>query len=228
MNRRVAFVLVVGLLWGACGDGAGSPTPSESTSTTAGPTSTVITPPSRCDYYDVPGCALFGWVLAEPMPTDDALAVVAGLAGPAIAVWRSDLACVLEVTMLPPGGPGSGTRVPSRFAYVDAAGIRERRLATSGSVAPPITGMFISESYWNHWEDQWDQAQQAGVLVEAVAVWLPADPIPPRAPAGFRAIVPVPWRRTDSIDPSYAGELLLESEEFPAGYLGEPAPVVCG
>ncbi len=112
---------------------------------------------------------------------------------------------------------------------MDAEGIRQRRLATSGSVAPPITGMMISESYWNRWEDQWAQAQEEGVLVEAVAVYLPTALVADGPPHGFRAIVRVPWRRTDTLDPAvYAGELLVESEDFPAGYLTQPAALTCG
>ena len=83
---------------------------------------------------------------------------------------------------------------PTRFAYVDAGGIRERRLAASGDLAPPITGIHISESFWNKWEDQWAQAQEAGVLLEAVAVYLPRELVADGPPAGFRAVVRLPWR----------------------------------
>jgi hypothetical protein len=118
---------------------------------------------------------------------------------------------------------------PTRFAYVDAEGIRERRLATSGSLAPPITGIHISQSYWDRWEDQWAQAQGDGVLVEAVAVYLPQDLPAGGPPAGFEAMVALSSRRTDTLDPAaYAGELLLESEDFPAGYLSDPEPPTCG
>ncbi|MFH1329049.1 MAG: hypothetical protein ABIJ48_00090 [Actinomycetota bacterium] len=210
----------------ACGEGPdGAFTTASSTSTTTSSTTSSTTPPVlRCAYYDIEGCAVFGLVLAEPRPTAAALAAVAGLPGVAIAVWRGDLVCVMEFNM---GAPGPVPTVPSRFAYVDAEGIRERRLATSGSLAPPITGIHISESAWNHWEDQWAQAQQEGVLAEAVAVYLPRELVADGPPAGFRAIVRLPWRRTDTIDPSYAGELLLETEDFPAGYLSEPAALVC-
>ena len=149
---------------------------------------------------------------------------MAGLPGVAVAVWRTDFACTLQASM---GAPGPVPTEPTRFAYVDAEGIRERRLATSGSVAPPITGIHISQSYWDRWEDQWAQAQEAGVLVEAVAVYLPAGSGGRRAPRPASGPwSAVPWRRTDTLDPAvYAGELLLESEDFPAGYLSEPEPL---
>jgi hypothetical protein len=140
-------------------------------------------------------------------------------------VWRADFACTLQATM---GAPGPVPTEPTRFAYVEAQGIRERRLATSGDVAPPISGIHISQSYWDRWEDQWAQAQEEGVLVEAVAVYLPRESAADGPPSGFRAIVRLPWRRTDTLDPAaYPGELLLETEDFPAGYLSEPAPLTC-
>ena len=63
--------------------------------------------------------------------------------------------------------------------------------------------------------------------MEAVAVYLPRELVADGPPAGFRAIVRLPWRRTDTIDPSYTGELLLETEDFPVGYLSEPAALTC-
>jgi hypothetical protein len=216
--KRVAGLLAVALLGASCGGDA-------SPGTTAGAT-TGTTTPAGCRYYDLEGCALYGLVLPQPLPTADALAAVAGLPGVAIAVWRRDPACVRDVSMGPPGEPVP--TYPSRFAYVDAGGIRERRLATDGSLAPPITGLHISESYWSHWEDQWAQAQGPGVLVEAVAVYLPRDQVADGPPSGFRALVRLPWRRTDTFDPeAYSGELMLESEGFPAGYLSEPEPITC-
>lgn|GEM_PF-1690609 len=221
-SAALALLAVIAPLAAGCGDGAATPT-----SAVPGTTGTTMAEAPYCDYYDVEGCAVYGLVLPAPAPTAEALEAVAGLPGVAIALWRADFACVLDISMGPPGEPVP--TYPSRFAYVDAAGIRERRMATSGDLAPPITGLHISESYWNHWEDQWDKAQEAGVLVEAVAVYLPREVVADGPPAGFRALVRVPWRRTDTLDPAvYPGELLLESEEFPAGYLSEAAPVACG
>ena len=216
MKPAAIAPLAAVLLLAACGE-------APSTTGADGPTTTT---PAGCAYYDIAGCALYGLVLAQPLPTADALAAVAGLPGVAVAVWRADLVCVLDTTMQPPGEPA--TRSPSRFAYVDAGGLRERRLATSGVVAPPITGLHISESYWNRWEDQWARAQENGVLVEALALYLPSATVAAGPPDGFRAVLPLPWRRTDTLDPAaYPGELLVESEGFPNGYLSEPAPLTC-
>jgi len=199
--------------------------PSTTGPETTGTTGTTPTTAAACGYYDVEGCALYGLVLAAPRPTAEALVAVADLPGVPIAVWRTDFTCTLQANM---GAPGPVPTEPTRFAYVDAGGIRERRLATSGDLAPPITGIHISESFWNKWEDQWAQAQEAGVLVEAVAVYLPRELVADGPPAGFRAVVRLPWRRTDTLDPSaYPGELLLDSEGFPAGYLTEPDPLAC-
>ncbi|MBM3695679.1 MAG: hypothetical protein FJW79_07080 [Actinobacteria bacterium] len=216
MKPAAVLILAGALLLGACG-GSGSPFASVGTSEAAG---------LACGYYDVEGCAVYGLVLPTPLPTAAALAAVAGLPGVAVALWRSDFACVLDITMGPPGEPVP--TYPSRFAYVDAAGIRARRMDTEGSLAPPITGLHISQSYWNHWEDQWAQAQEEGVLIEAVAVYLPREFVADGPPSGFRVMVRLPWRRTDTLDPAlYAGELLLESEMFPAGYLSSPAEPAC-
>jgi hypothetical protein len=223
--KTAALLLATVLLLAACGDDASSTATSApgATDTTAEATSTTLT---ACGYYDLDGCALYGLVLASPLPTAAALDAVAGLPGVPIALWRTDYTCTLQANM---GAPGPVPTEPTRFAYVDAGGIRERRLATSGDVAPPITGIHISESFWNRWEDQWAQAQEPGVLVEAVAVYLPTDFGAVGLPSGIRAVVLIPWRRTDTLDPAvYTGELLLESEDFPAGYLSEPEPLTCG
>lgn len=217
-----ALLFALGLFAAGCGDDAVTTTIAPATTAT---TATTGTTTAACGYYDVEGCALYGLVLPAPVPTATALAAVAGLPGVAVAVWRSDYACTLQASM---GAPGPVPTEPTRFAYVDAEGIRERRLATSGDVAPPISGIHISQSYWDRWEDQWAQAQADGVLVEAVAVYLPAEQVADGPPAGFRALVRLPWRRTDTLDPAvYAGELLLEIEDFPAGYLSEPEPLAC-
>lgn len=218
MKPAAPLLLALALFAAGCGDDA-------SVSPTSAPGTTSSTSPARCGYYDVEGCALYGLVLPDPRPTAAALAAVAGLPGVAVAVWRTDFACTLQATM---GAPGPVPTEQTRFAYVDAAGIRERRLATSGDVAPPISGIHISQSFWDRWEDQWAQAQEAGVLVEAVAVYLPREIVADGPPEGFRALVRLPWRRTDTLNASvYAGELLLESEEFPTGYLTEAEPLAC-
>lgn len=220
MKPAALLLLALAVLATACGDEATVPS-------TSGPgtTGTTATAAASCGYYDVEGCALYGLVLPLPQPTAQALAAVAGLPGVPIAVWRAEFTCTLQANM---GAPGPVPTEPTRFAYVDAGGIRERRLATSGGVAPPITGIHISESFWNKWEDQWAQAQEAGVLVEAVAVYLPRELVADGPPAGFRAVVRLPWRRTDTLDTAvYPGELLMESEDFPAGYLSDPEPPAC-
>jgi hypothetical protein len=218
----LALFAALAVIAAGCSNEAASPA-----SATSGPTGTTSPEAPACAYYDVEGCALYGLVFPAPLPTAEALAAVAGLPGVPVAVWRADFACV---PLINPGPPGDAVPTePSRFAYVDAEGIRERRLQASGTVAPPITGIHVSQSYWDRWEDQWAQAQEEGVLVEAVAVYLPRVLVADGPPSGFRALVRIPWRRTDTVDPAvYPGELLLESEEFPPGYLSEADPVSCG
>ena len=89
--------------------------------------------------------------------------------------------------------------------------------------------MHISVSYWEHWEDQWEQAQKPGVLFEAMALyvreaWLGSL----RSDERFRAVEIIEHRRTDSLSPDYPGELLLEWEGFPEGHLSTPSTTGAG
>jgi hypothetical protein len=224
----VASVALALLIWAIVPAGCADTTPA--TRSTRDATTAAQTAPDAADAgvdappqsRTEPGGVVVAVVPREPMPLEAALALGPELGGDVIAVFRTDYACVRPAT----GGLPEWSPEPSRFAYVEAGGIRERRLATVDSgLSPPITGWLIAESYWLHWEDQWEQAQRPGVTFDAVAVYVPevvagalaADP-------RFQEVVELPHRRTDSLDPSYAGELLLQSEELPPGILG-PAPI---
>lgn len=234
MRSSFTLAVVVAVLMAAgCGDDGsvfGSvPESRGSTSESTGsvPDSTGSVPGGeRCVREDVDGCVLMGVVFVEPVALDEALAAAEGFGGEAIAVYRTDAVCVPDIsyTAFPPDPPEP---VASRFAYVDAEGIRERRLeANNAGLSPPITGQHISESFWNQWEEEWRLAQQEGVLIAAVAVYVASDAAATiAADARTAAVVPVPSRRTDSLDPSYAGELLVESKAFPTGHL-DPAPSI--
>lgn len=207
---RWRFLSVVALTAGLAACGGGS---SSSSST-------------LCDYYDVEGCAVFGLVLTEPVSTADALAIASDLQAVPIAVWRTDFTCVKGASA---GLPGPLPEARSRFAYVNADQIRDRHLDASGSVAPPITGLHIFESYWGKYVDEWTQVQQSGVLLEAIAVYLPDDSAGSlAADPRFREVVTFgdyAWR-TESLSPSYTGELVIDG--FPSGYLSTPAGLSCG
>jgi len=183
-------------------------------------------PVAECSLEDVEGCALVGVVFSDPMELDEALGFVEGFAGTALAVYRVDAVCVPDIsfTAMPPDPP---ERVPSRFAYVDAGEIRDRRLAaTNAGLSPPITGGHISESYWEQWEEEWRLAQHEGVLIAAVGFYTSLDvALTMSRDTGVVGVVEIPSRRTDSLDPSYAGELFVESKAFPAGYL-DPVPSI--
>ncbi|NIR35424.1 MAG: hypothetical protein GWN79_03605 [Actinobacteria bacterium] len=164
---------------------------------------------------------MLGLRLDPPLPLDDALAVAADVGGTAIAVYRTDAVCVPAVQFSAAAEP---ERVASRFAYVDAEDIAERRLdAVDGGLAPPISGFHISQSYWDAWEAEWRAAQRTGVLIEGVAVWIGDDATV--ADPRVAETVLLTWRRTDSLDPSYPGELLMDSEAFPG--LSRPADPGC-
>jgi len=208
VRRTVALVVVSMILVAACGDDSG---PSSAT---------------LCDYYDLEGCTVFGLVLADPVPTADALAVAADLRGVPLAVWRTDLTCVSAASTGPPGVSYGPETEPSRFAYVDAQKIRDRHLAASGSVAPPITGLSIFESYWRHYADQWNQAQRSGVLIEAIAVYLPDSSAETLAgDPRFTATSELESERSESTSLTYHGELTVYG--FPDGYLSTPPDIVC-
>lgn len=219
--RISALLLGAALLSTGCGDDGGvfgSIPESGDGSTSAGDTG--------CSREVVEGCDLFGVVFSDPMELDEALGFVESFAGVAVAVYRVDAVCVPDIsfTAMPPDPP---EWVPSRFAYVDAGEIRERRLAaTNAGLSPPITGGHISESYWAQWEEEWRLAQAEGVLIAAVGFYTSQDvALTMSRDPGVAGVVTIPSRRTDSLDPSYAGELFVESKDFPAGYL-DPAPSI--
>jgi len=211
---RPFTAIVPAVLLVAAAAACGEPVLQDTTTTASGV-------PNACRRDSVDGCTMLGLRLDPPLPLDEALAVAAGAGGTAIAVYRTDAVCVPAVQFSPAEEP---ERVASRFAYVDAEGIAERRLAASSEgLSPPISGFHISQSYWDAWEAEWRAAQRPGVLIEGVAVWIDSD----AAVSDPRVAdeVPLAWRRTDSIDPSYAGELLMDSEAFPG--LGRPADPGC-
>ncbi len=150
-------------------------------------------------------------MLAQPVPLAEAVALDDGLGGLAIAVYRTDSACVptIEFSPMP-----SGEQEASRFAYVDAPEIQVRRLeAVNAGLSPPISGFHISQSYWTHWESEWAAAQLDGVLIEAVVVYVPDDrQAPAEADPRVASVVEVTDRRTDSLDPGYPGELFIDDD----------------
>jgi hypothetical protein len=174
-----------------------------------------------CGYYDVDGCSVFGLVMVDPLPTAEASAAVADLGGVPIAVWRTDYVCIFHYSM--PVGPTYG--VPSRFAYVDADNMRERILAAEGSVAPPITGLDSWNRQFDAYLQEWSKAQEPGVLIEAIAVYLPVSMQASltRDPR-FRTVVLLSSSRTESTDPSYTGELMVDDSPP----LSEPPEPDCG
>lgn len=181
-----------------------------------------------CSRDDIDGCTLLGLVFEGPTPLDEALEIAEGFGGEAIAVYRTDAVCVAAVSFSAvPDQPLE--RVASRIAYVDAEEISVRRLeATNSGLSPPITGLHISQSYWDQWEEEWRLAQREGVLIAAVALYTDeAESAAIEADPAIAAVVPVPSRRTDSLDPSYPGELFVESKAFPVGYLDPVPPIDC-
>jgi hypothetical protein len=218
----VAAAAVVTAL-SACTDAPGADTTGPASATTADPrTTTLADAMSRL----TPGGEVAGLVLKDVLTLDEVRELGADLGGDLIAVFRADYACVRPITF----GAPEWEPEPSRFSYVDAEDIRARRVAAvDAGLSPPITGWAIAESYWLHWEDQWNRAQDSGVAFEAVAVYLPPGSVErlsddPR----FTAATLLPSRRTDTLSPSFAGELLLETEEFPPDLLSSPPTPDCG
>jgi len=177
-----------------------------------------------CIRETVEGCTMAGLRLDPPLPLNDALAVASDLYATPIAVYRTDGVCVPSIQFSPVEEPG---RVASRFAYVDADDIARRRMeAVDGGLAPPITGLHISQSYWTQWSTEWKLAGRDGVEIEGIAVWM-AEDVAARVGADPRIAeaVTLAWRRTDSVDPDYPGELLMDGRAFPG--LSRPTPPDC-
>ncbi|MCJ7726004.1 MAG: hypothetical protein MUP76_06400, partial [Acidimicrobiia bacterium] len=206
----------VALLAAACGD---SGSVMITTATPAGSGNAPV-----CTRQTVPGCTMAGFRFDPPLPLADALEVASDLNGTAIAVYRTDWECVPDTQFSP---VDEQEEVASRFAYVDAAGIRERRVAAvDGGLAPPISGWHISQAYWDQWEAEWSRAQAAGVEIEGIAVWMSEEALAgAAADPRLAATEELPWRWTDSLDPSYPGELLMDGKGFPG--LSTPEPPQC-
>ena len=221
-----------------CGDGPAAHSPAPGTSES--PVSSAVYPPASAalqttSTWSLPGFAeapfsredpsgvVAGLVLSEPVALDEARVLGSDLGGDLIALYRTDYVWVPDINT---GAPMQELEpICSRFTYVDAARIRERRLtAEAAGLAPPTMGMHISASYWEHWEEQWRQAQEPGVLFEALALYVSQDALELlRSDTRLRAVEVIEHRRTDSLAADYPGELLLWSEGFPGGRLTEPA-----
>lgn len=196
--------------------------------TATGPTESAGTIPDGtatvCTRETVEGCTMAGLRFDPPLPLSEALAVASDLGGTPIAVYRTDRVCVPDIQFSPVDEPG---KVASRFAYVDADAIARRRMAAvDGGLAPPITGIHISQSYWAQWNSEWSSAQRTGVQIEGVAVWM-ADEAVSGVTSDPRVVeaVTLAWRWTDSVDPGYPGELLMDGRAFPG--LSMPASPDC-
>lgn len=176
---------------------------------------------------DDPSGVVAGLVFEEPVALAEALALGPEWGGEPIAVYRTDSVLVGAINTGAPSLPGMEPElVPSRFAYVDAEQIPERRMAAEREgLAPPTEGLHISQSYWNHWQQEWLLAEKPGVLFEAVALYVRGETLNLLAEdERFRVVVIIPHRRSDSISDDYLGELFLWSDGFPGGILTEPAP----
>jgi hypothetical protein len=175
--------------------------------------------PDNCDRFTIDGCDLFGFVPVVPMTLPEITALVAGLPGELIGMWRTDSVCVAPIP-----GMGFGSE-PTSFAYHQADLIGERRRVAAEQGRTVITGWSIAQSYWDAWSDAWRQAQQSGVAFRAFAVWLPKAGPGELVANEFTAVVPLAWRRTDSTDGR--GELLLGGGPWPEGVLPEIDPIEC-
>lgn len=231
MRKALRVALVLSVLGSGCVEDAGplvtaAPTPgatsasADATGGPASPDSPGAADLSSCRRDDVEGCVLLGLALQPALTLEEALLLGPALGGENIAVFRAEPACVPAVSFTPGGGGGLE---PSRFAYVDAEQIEERRLAAvQAGLSPPITGYHISQSYWDHWEAEWAAAQARGTSITAVIVYVPETRLEAAAADDrVAAAVPVVGRRTDSLDPSYPGELLVDSASELGALLGE-------
>ena len=155
--------------------------------------SSAVTPTWEPITREDPSGVVAGLVFNEPISLDEARSVATGLRGDAIALYRTDDALVRPTTVVTDAAGGWQSE-PSRFAYVDAGKIRERRVASiNAGLSPPITGWSISESYWEHWKDQWARAQDPGVRFEALGLYVPKSAVEAlRADPRFRGVEIVP------------------------------------
>jgi hypothetical protein len=168
-------------------------------------------------------CTVYGVVLAEPLTLTDALDLAHDLDTEPVAVFRADAVCVPAIAFTP--GEDAG-EVASRFAFVEGDSLADRRrTAILDGMAPQPEGLHITESYWAQWTAEWRATEADGVEIVAIAVYGDAAADSALAAAdAIDAVVELPWGRSDSNDPSYPGELLIDPF-FASGYL-DPVPAV--
>lgn len=201
--------LVMLLVVAACGDDA--------------PSADEPIPP--CAEDERAECTVYGVVLAEPLALTDALDLAHDLDTEPVAVFRADAVCVPAIAFTP--GEDAG-EIASRFAFVEGDSLADRRrTAILDGMAPQPEGLHITESYWAQWTAEWRAAQPDGVEIVAVAVYgdVAADSTLTAADA-IDALVELPWGRSDSTDPSYPGEVLIDPF-FASGYLDAVPAIDC-
>lgn len=216
-----SLALVVSACGGASQDGTTStpPTTEPPPVSTTDPAAPVD--PSLCDRNNTTDCATIGLVFEAPLPLSQALELLDGWL--VVAVFRSEPACVVV-----PNWPDNqdGLHEESRFAYVDAPLIRERRLNAPGS--PPITGHHIASGYWDHFEAEWRGAFQDDATITTAVVYGPIGTTATNAAVpGVVEVDVVPSYRADTVDERFAGELYIDGHEIPLDSGGPTEQVMC-
>ncbi len=221
MKTILIPIVILAATLAACGDSS-----SASPTSTVPPTVPTMDPavpvdPAICDRNNTTDCSTLGFVFAAPGPLSETLEVLDGWL--VVAVARAEPACVVV-----PNWPDNedGIHEESRFAYVDAHLIRERRLNAPGS--PPITGHHIASGYWGHFEEEWRVALEDDALITMAIVYAPNGTTAANAGVvGLEDVVPISSYRADSTDERFPGELYVDGHEIPPHLDGPMERVTC-
>jgi hypothetical protein len=213
------LVLALAVAAAACsGDSGTAPTselPGTEASTVTAPAPDVLVDPGSCDRSNVTDCSTLGLVFETSRPLSETLDALRDWL--VVAVVRAEPACVV-VSNWPDNE--DGLHEESRFAYVEAHRIRERRLNAPGS--PPITGHHIASGYWDHFEAEWRAAVADDAEIAVAIVYAPTGTTAANSGvSGLADVVPIPSYRTDTTDDGFPGELYIEGHELPSE-LGGP------
>lgn len=155
MRRVLSLVAAVLVVVAAC-DGSASvrtPTPNESSEI---------------------GDEVIGVAFTEPLDLDELRYWAAEVGASLVAVWRVEAVCMPDPGS-PPGTPPEPRSYASAFAYVDADEIRAIQRQ-----APPATDGGWSQAMRSRFVEEWEAAQELGVLFAGAAVVLddPTVPLP--------------------------------------------------
>lgn len=113
-----------------------------------------------------------GVVFTEPLLLDEVRALASEAGATLVALWRAEAVCMPDPGR-PPGLPPEPGSFASAFAYLDADEIKAIQ-----DQGPPATDGGWSDAMRSRFVEEWEAAQEPGVLFTAAALVLPDSSAP--------------------------------------------------